>query len=126
MKIYLAARYSRKAEVGERARELQELGYEVTCEWVWRQKEKDEATPAQLDLEDVGRSDMVVMFTDPPGIALRGGKHFELGYAYARGKWVGIIGQPEHIFHSLWGIRRFDRWDTFLAYLEDKVLEELL
>lgn len=58
---------------------------------------------ALADLEDVRRSDVVLVFTEEAG-ALgrgRGGRHVEFGFAYAKGKPIAVIGSNENIFCHL-------------------------
>jgi len=77
MKIYLAARYSRREQLCELRDQLKRMGHEVTSrwlqtEWVNRPDQSSAAPPeyrakyAQIDLEDVDAADVVVSFTDPP------------------------------------------------------------
>lgn len=63
-------------------------------------------THAVLDLLDVDMADAVLLFATP-GELTRGGKHFECGYAHAKGIALHVIGGPEHIFHRLPGVRHY-------------------
>ncbi len=97
MRIYLAARYSRREELQGYRAELEQRGHEVTSRWVWTDHDLPlDADPglgglgvrfAMEDWEDLLRSDCVISFTeDPtqrvPGRA-RGGRHVEFGIALA-------------------------------------------
>jgi hypothetical protein len=77
---------------------------------------------AFVDLLDIKGSNIVVAFSSslnqdpfrkPSG---RGGHHFELGFAYASGFPIWLIGDPEHAFHSLVA-RQFESWAEFMADL---------
>lgn len=76
MRIYLAGRYSRRAELAGYAAELRALGYEVTSRWLNGSHEGPgrDAAPtiaeqrqwAQEDLADVLAADTLVAFTEAP------------------------------------------------------------
>lgn len=127
MKLYLAARYSRKDEMKAYAGMLRRGGYIVTSRWLddpgeeWTDKEcpvwKERAI---IDLEDVEEADVVVSFTHPRDtMTSGGGRHVEFGYGYALGKIMIIIGEKENVFHHLPGVRIFPTLDDWLNEEED-------
>lgn len=119
MKIYTAGRYARRLEILEYAKKLEEAGHEVTARWVHGDEEgKTLEQVAMMDWEDVIRADMALVFTDPKGSAQTGGgRHTELGMAYALKKHVWIVGEKEQVFHSLLGVKQFKDIDTVIAAL---------
>src|SRR4029077_9900077 len=101
--VYLAARYSRKNEIKEKAEELTNLGITVTSRWF-----NEAATESGLgnenygvqDIEDIDACDILILFSEDPKEAYpRGGRHFESGYAFGKGKPVIVIGPIENCFH---------------------------
>lgn len=125
MKIYLAARFSRREQLREIAAELRRLGHVVTSRWletefVHRPNENAAAPPeyrqkyALIDLEDVKAADTVVSFTEAEGTpnAGRGGRHVEFGYALALEKAAVVIGHRENLFHEHPAVTFFEsHWD---------------
>jgi nucleoside 2-deoxyribosyltransferase len=105
-RVYLAAMYSRRLEMRALAQHLTVLGYEVTSRWVLEGLEnQDQAGAAIMDLEDVDRAGVLVFFAQPHGSAnVGGGRHFEFGYAWARGKLCVVVGTQEHVFCHLPGL----------------------
>jgi len=120
VKIYLAARYSRRAELQRYARELVLLGHEVTARWLLGQHRiTDEqlagaASTASLDdlrlgqryarddITDVAHADLLIAFTEQPrSTSSRGGRHVEHGIALALHKPVWLVGPRENVFHTL-------------------------
>lgn len=112
MKVYLAARFSSKAEVALRAEELKALDIECTSTWLTEEapanttldKHSDSylTHTAMVDIRDMRRSDAIVLFTiDPKEMTPRGGRHFESGFAYGSGKPLIICGPRENVFHYL-------------------------
>lgn len=121
-RIYVAAPFAGRPYALTVATRLIEAGHIVTSGWVRSTGYIDQAAVgpatatedelatdhAQGDLNDIDRSDVVLMLTGPrvqeemPGIPdawlTSGGRHFECGYATAKGKSVHIIGEPENIF----------------------------
>lgn len=127
MKIYLAARYDRKEEVAKMAVWLASLGFEMTCTWVKRETSlyddvmgTEEGTlNALLDVEDVGRSDILVLLAEEPGNgSSRGGRHVEFGMAVALGLQLVVLGAKENIFHCLPYVKVVADRDALLDHLE--------
>ncbi len=113
MKIYLAARFSRREQLREFADELRLMGHIVTSRWLdtdfVNRPDRNSAAPpkyrakyAVIDLEDVDAAEVVVSFTEEEGLpnAGRGGRHVEFGYALAKGKRLVVIGHRENLFHE--------------------------
>lgn len=116
MKAYLAAPYQSREQIRVCAAVLQQWGVTVTSTWLLEDHEinagtthaatalPDEAVAAhaQQDMDDIDRSDLVVLFTAASvGVEGGGGRHVETGYALASGKPVIVIGEPENVFHRL-------------------------
>ena len=143
MKIYLAARYSRRQELCGYRQELQRRGYAVTSRWldgqhqisdagipIGEQGERlveqgrdDDASSlrqafAREDVADVMAADMLIAFTEPPrAVASRGGRHVELGLALGAGKAVCVVGHRENIFCWLDDVAYYPQWAACLRDL---------
>lgn len=124
MKIYLAAPFSLKDILREHARLIRKKGHEVTSGWLLERinpkKDIEDGEnyrkQAERDIYDINRSDLFVLFTtNPKEWIKRGGKHFEAGYAYAKGIPVEVIGPNENIFYFLRDIKHHESFDKFLA-----------
>ncbi len=127
MKIYLASRYSRIAEMRSVAAVLRDLGHEITSRWILgdhqiRDTELNAAASAkrelfaQEDFDDLVEADCTVSFSEEPRTPTRGGRHVEFGIALARMQVVVLIGQREHVFHCLPMVRQFDDFASSLTY----------
>jgi hypothetical protein len=125
MKVYLAAAYERNPEMRVIRDQLVQLGHEVTSRWIDQHGGEDLApiegvglntSPgvyvkfAYKDLDDVDAAETVVHFTGGG----RGGRHTEFGYALARGKALVLVGEREHVFHSLPSIEWYPDPASFL------------
>lgn len=123
-RIYLAARYSRNAEMRGVRDVLQGLGYEVTSRWIDQHggnvlesivAEQLNADPeaashyAQVDVDDLARADTVVSFTSEGGGG-KGGRHVEFGLALGLCKRIVIVGPREHVFHTLPRVECYPDW----------------
>lgn len=129
MRVYIAAHYSRKAEMIQMAQVLQEHGVDNTATWL---TEPHAATTtmrsmpysalynyALRDLEDISRADALVLFSfDSLLPACRGGHNVEMGLALGLGKPVYIIGPHENIFHYLPKVMHFSDVAGLLEVLE--------
>jgi nucleoside 2-deoxyribosyltransferase len=136
LKIYLASRFSDKERMAEYAEILRQDGHIVTSRWldetVKPDAHLDEITPeyarevAYIDLEDIDYADTFVLFTvDPRTPTVRGGRHFESGYAFYRWKEALIdefvvVGPRENIFHYLDGVVQLDSFEQLREFLAAK------
>ena len=122
--VYLAARYSRHAEMRGVRDVLAPLGYKVTSRWIDQHggdllesivAEKLNADPgacdhyAFADVDDLMAADIVISFTSADGGG-KGGRHVEFGMAVALGKRLVIVGPRENVFHTLPEIEWHPDW----------------
>lgn len=125
MRIYLAARYARYEEMGGYVTDrLRELGHEVQAEWTTGQHhDTDSARCAGIDYNEIAAADVVISFTEPPGMETagrgRGGRHVEFGIALAMGKRCIVVGYRENVFHHLPDVEFCERFADLLALLGD-------
>lgn len=128
MKIYLAAQFSWKEDIGIKKRELEALGHVVTSTWTEEVASagcslKDfsggyHTAMATRDLREIEDADAIVLFSvDPDTTTRRGGRHVEFGFAIGKGKKLFVVGPKENIFHHIPNVVQFDKWETFLQEL---------
>lgn len=102
MIVYLSARYERAEEMRILRARLREIPRtEVRSHWL---DEKPHALPvacAFVDRADIRSSDVLVAFTEEPGVWSRGGRHVEFGIAWEAGKRLWVVGPEENIFHTM-------------------------
>lgn len=124
MRIYLAARYSRRLELCEYREQLRALGHEVTSRWLNGEHRAIDLTAspeersgfAIEDLEDLYLADMVISFTEPPDNPYsRGGRHVEFGFAIGCDKKLAVVGYQENVFHCLPEVRFCQTWEEFVS-----------
>lgn len=107
--FYLAARYSRRDEMLGVRDVLETFGHTVTSRWIdgAHQAAPDDVDAmrrfASEDLSDLRDAERVLVFTETPREphTNRGGRHVELGIAYALGKPILIVGPYENAFTTL-------------------------
>jgi nucleoside 2-deoxyribosyltransferase len=146
VRVYLAARYSRRLELCQYRSQLQAIGYEVTNRWLNGAHqvyldgeplgpeqealiESGKASPeirgrfAAEDWADVTGADIVISFTEPPrSKASRGGRHVELGAALALQKLVIVVGWRENVFCCLPQVIFHETWPAaFSALVKDRL-----
>lgn len=120
IRIYLAAHFSRQAEMRARATRLSALGCIVTSRWLWEAGPSIPDGPraarcAQDDLDDIDDADVLVLESES---ATRGsGRHVEFGYALAKGKDLVVLGQRESVFHHLPGVTILDDESALIDWL---------
>jgi nucleoside 2-deoxyribosyltransferase len=129
MRIYLASRFYRRAEMQNVAISLEREGHEVTSRWILSNDieadiERGAGRLAQLadeDLEDVRRAEVIVLFGETEKAAFSGGRFVEFGYALALGKIAYLVGSAENIFAYWYGVNRVrdvEELISALAHLE--------
>lgn len=137
MRVYLAARYSRRLELCGYRDILRGWGFDVQARWLDGSHQLgNDGTPigdqgealvetgrvedaaalrekfAVDDFEDVAGADLLVAFTEQPRSGnSRGGRHVELGIALGCGIDVVVIGPRENVFCWLPEVRHWDFWD---------------
>lgn len=107
LRISLAAKFDRRAEMQAVARWLHSLGYVVVSRWPDSTQDDSSLTDAEataaalMDEDDIKASDVLVAFAERRGApgAERGGRHAEVGGALFLGKPVILVGVPEHVLH---------------------------
>lgn len=129
MKIYIAARFSKRPEANALAQKLQNMGHTITSRWV--KPDSDHVTPTGLseqaanaererfaleDMEDVLACDCCISLMEPPRSNSRGGRHVEFGIALGLDKMMIIIGPRETVFHHLPEVLQFESVDAFLNF----------
>lgn len=128
--LYIAGRFSRRAELAEIANNLEGMGYVVTSTWLKvqdREGDHDEVPQgqklgiAQRDLRDVRAADILVL--DTFGGVNRGGREFEAGYALAAGKMFILVGPAVNVFHELADLA-FATWEEAADSLEAAITGE--
>lgn len=115
-KVYLAARFSKRANMEEKANILKACGFEITSRWVYGGEDGlSREQIAMLDLADVDRADIVVSFTEPEGSYNRGGgRHTEFGYALAKNKRMVLIGPREQVFHHHAAVEQYETLELWV------------
>ncbi len=129
--IYLAASYSRRAEIEVYAGQLRGMGHRVTSRW-----HQGRNTPltgsddmqrfahqyAMGDIADIEAAGLYIAFTttpmpsEVPGAPActasykAGGTHVEFGIALAFDRELWVVGPRENIFHFMDRVRLFDSW----------------
>ena len=101
MKIYIASRFKNKPIIPAVVERLKEWGHDVVSRWHTVEDEPWTVEEAVFfDLEDLNNADALLLYTEDCQ-AVPGGMHFELGYAYAKGKPCYLLGPSVHIFCRL-------------------------
>jgi len=125
MNIYLAARYGRRLELCTYADQLIAMGHTVTSRWLRGSHDAADGDVsrwkdfASEDLADIHRSNVLIVFTEPPGEAVpsaeRGSRHVELGMAIERNLYVVVVGPRENIFCRLPEIMHYETFAGLVA-----------
>jgi hypothetical protein len=147
VKIYLAARYSRRLELCGYREQAQAIGHKVQACWLDGQhqigdtgtpigehgealvEDNDQSTHVRAaalrnkfaceDFRDVISAELLIAFTEPPrSSGSRGGRHVELGIALGRMLRVWICGPRENLFCWMEDVRQFDTWEDCLRALK--------
>jgi len=124
-KVYLCARFGRRAELRGYRATLRVDGYHCTSRWLDDPEPDTDADRAAHCVADVLDADVLIAFSEAPAeysivpYAARGGRHVELGIAYGCGMPVIVVGERENVFHSLdEGIDLVPCWLDALAVLD--------
>lgn len=111
MKVYLAANFDGRNKIACYAEIIENaIGVEVVGDWFKGAGagayNGESPTMHALDcFSSIAECDVFVQFEDFPGQPTRGGKHTEWGYAFAKGKYLVLVGEPYSLFHHLPGVQ---------------------
>lgn len=121
-KVYIAGRYNLLNELAAEGKKYKEAGIELTSTWLDNAEDGMSFEDiARIDLEDVKRADVLVVYTEPYGTPFTGGgRHVETGYAMGLGKEVIVVGPLENIFHWHHSVRVFPRTEYAIRYLNKR------
>jgi hypothetical protein len=89
--VYIAGSYKNRKAVKGLMEEIEKWGYHITFDWTIHTKDEDIGKYVQGDIEGIKDCDHFIYCMD--GTRSRG-KYFELGYAWALGKRIGIYLLP--------------------------------
>lgn len=113
MRIYLAARYSRREELCGYGATLDEMGHTITSRWLNGNHQIDRGLSVEReqnervrfaceDRDDVYRAQLLIAFTEISRSSnSRGGRHVELGMALGSKMPVIVVGPRENVFCCL-------------------------
>lgn len=111
MKVAIGASFHRRQEMMLFAYRLKAIGAEVTSVWFGESDDEPDqklVENALTDLRTIRECDVFVRFTNSldglpfvPNTWATGGKDFEMGYAYALGKPIYVVGGRQNIFDRL-------------------------
>lgn len=129
MKVYIAARYSRKDEVARIAAILFGHGIYVTSTWhleshdggVQLAEVHDETLHAyaERDLAEIREADTLLFMAESDQTwNRRGGRHVEFGYALALNRNIAVVGPRENIFHYIPTVRHYSTLAEFITSTE--------
>lgn len=108
LNIYVAAPWDMKSQARTMSLLLKNAGHAVTSTWlnepdgnhsaIGHHLVSDLETIAQQDVDDLDAADTLVLLSGGRTPRVGGGRHFEFGYSYAKGKTIVIFGIQEHVF----------------------------
>jgi len=137
VKVYIAAKFQDIREANMLAGELANYGFPTCSRWL-NQTPDDQRTHgltdfeirecAERDLEDIMTCGAFILLpttavdfskADIHAQPHSGGKHFETGFAYARGKPIVLFGDTprENVFHYMHDIYSVTGFNNLLAVL---------
>lgn len=110
MRIYVAHNFAARSWLPKVVAQIEQLGHFCTSTWIFddaHSKTGQQVDSAQVDINDINRSDAFVLFVDQDGPKPGKGKYFELGYAYAQGLRLFLVGEDRGcVFYHLPGIQQ--------------------
>lgn len=130
MHLYLAAAYSRKAEMRliDYRISVDVPNVVVTSRWLGEETDSyyppDPPGRAIMDVEDIDACDVIARFTDNlsaetvPSRLATGARMWETGYAYATGKRIVVVGGYQCVFDHLPGVLHLRDADALIEWLK--------
>lgn len=113
---YIAASWKNRFKLREIRRRLQEIGINVSSQWIDLDREYadgDFGTEADRDYGDIDTSDFLIL--DTTDQATKGGREWEAGYATGLGLAIYRVGPIITPFHARVD-RSFEDWDSCISW----------
>lgn len=111
LSVYIAAPFQMQATAQAMSDMLDEVGIACTSRWLKAVDCPSDAAAREC-LEDIDRCDVVVAINLATWADRgTGGRHFELGYAFARQKPILLAGARTNVFHHLEDLLHIDTLD---------------
>ena len=132
LRIYIAARITRRHEAHALGRQLQALGHVITSRWM--RPDADHLAPcgeseeaayldrqrfALDDVADLTHSDCVILLGEAPRNTSRGGRLVEFGIAVGFGCRLMVIGYRETVFQCLPQVEFYPHKAALIARLKN-------
>lgn len=134
LRIYIAARFSRRHEAHALGKQLQALGHVITSRWMLPDADHmvapglseeasypDRQRFALEDFEDLTDSDCAILLGEQPRNTSRGGRLVEFGIALGFGCRVMVIGHRETVFQCLPQVEFYLTKAALVARLQQEV-----
>ncbi len=130
MRVYLAAAFSRQAEIKEVAARLENLGVMVTSRWLYAESMFHKPTLSRVedafaDIRDLREADILIRFADitdsstVPSRLISGARMFECGLAWERGMPIFVVQGKQNVFDYFPNIVHFATVDDLLQYFTE-------
>jgi hypothetical protein len=123
VKFYVAHNFAARKtdELKKFVADMEALGHECTSRWLGFDGNGG-SDEADMDLSDVARADMLILFAEQVGATPARGKYVELGYALAikhiQGDYVVAVIRPKDapfcIFYEASGVDCYESTEAFL------------
>lgn len=119
--FYIAASMPDRTYAESAAQLLIQQGYQVCSTWHSRTLENEQHWTkkkiAEEDLYDLNKAKNLIIIS---GEIETAGKHFEYGYAYAKGYNIFVYGYRQGVFQHLDNIFQFAYFDELFQHLASK------
>jgi len=123
MKVYVAHNFSARSWLPKVVITLETHGHTCTSTWIHDDAHTECESlekSAIVDIQDIRRSDCLILFTDQNGPVPGKGKYFEAGVAYALGLPVILVGEDRgFVFCHLPNVAKADTFEEVLPLLKE-------
>ncbi len=128
MKLYVSGTLTLMENRREDAALLEAHGHIVTSNWLYEpelrvtdpnHEEWEHRARANDDVEDITRSEAIVLYTE--GKSTSGGRDTEFGIALALRRRLFIIDGGYNVFHTRAEVEHFETTLDLIAHLKDEV-----
>ena len=130
-KVYVGASLKNAEKALRTALVLTNKGCDVTSTWLTldvcemrqtlnaKELEQFDKNMGTVDMQDVLRSDVVLLLSDVDSTS--GGLHVELGLALAAGKRVVVVGKRPNVFYHVDQVKFFGYVENAVDFIQDSI-----
>ena len=123
--VYIAGKYTAKARLRERKKDVEAIGFAVSSSWMAQDlvdatsSNATKRKEAVRDAHEVLQAEFFIL--DTLDDSNTGGREVELGLALSRRAHIHLIGPQRNVFHYLPLVKQYNTWEEMIEHMKGHI-----